>query len=359
MAKNKKKVVGGGSGDVSSQQLLDEILLRQEGDSYLQKQFDDLKDTTGAGGDVELERQQRIQADQVLQTAINNLSTSVVQAVSDLDDLIIEVESVDQAVTLLSQTVVVAGQQITQLSLDLEEEEQARITKDNQLQNQIDAIQQNSPDISSLTQLVTDERTARIGADQSLQNQINSQGAIVAGINSTVNSHTTQIQNVTTQSQQNTNQLAVVAVQASAAIQQSSDNTEAIVELQEAFENLPFDIDPELDCTTDVQPDMLVYIDSTDGRAKPAIATSPNTMPAQFYVKSKTAADKCTVTKEILKSIPGDTFAGKTLFVSESVPGSVQTTVPTGTGKVLQPVGVGLSGSKRHYSISDRFTVRS
>jgi hypothetical protein len=115
--------------------------------------------------------------------------------------------------------------------------------------------------------------------------------------------------------------------------------------------------DPVIDCSSDVIPDMLVYIDPADGKAKPALANSTATMPAKFYVTSKPTALTCTVTKDIIKAVAGQ--AGKTLFVSETIPGSVQTSIPTAAGTVIQTVGECLFGNRNHYSISDRITVRA
>jgi hypothetical protein len=136
-------------------------------------------------------------------------------------------------------------------------------------------------------------------------------------------------------------------------------HNEAIVELQVAFEDTQAASTITITCSNAVQPDMLVYIDTVDGIAKPALASSINTMPAKFYVTSKPTSTTCSVTKDILKAVPNDTLAGKTLFVSETVAGGIQVTAPTGVGRVLQSVGEGLFGSKRFYSISDRVTLRA
>lgn len=377
MAKNKKirATGGGGTGDVSTAALEQEALLRQEGDSYLQSQINNLPSTSGGGTSSEAledETNARIAGDLNLQNQTTLNTTKVNQAAIDIEAAFTQLATNSQ--TLTAQGVIVSETQaaVTLNTQNLAAEIGNRIGADSILQAQIDAISLNFPDTSALTALITAEMNARISADTSLQNQINAQNINILGIQSTSSANSTAIAGQATTIQTHTNQISTLQTSVDAAvtnvagavaqisgIQNEIDlNNEAVIELQEAFENLAGATDLVIQCTPDVAANMLVYLDA-DGVAQPAKSDSIATMPAKFYVTAKPTSTTCAVKKEFVATAPNNAFAGKSFFVSETVAGEIQITVPTTAGAVMQAVGEGLYGNRKFYSISDRLTVRS
>lgn len=371
MAKNKKIRASGGGGGVDSVALDQEILLRQEGDSYLQSQIDSLSNGGSTAG-LEDEINARIAGDLNLQNQLTNTTNTANQAASDIEAIVIQLDTNTQDIA--AQEIIITDIQADTLqnSQNLTTEIGNRIGGDSVLQAQIDAISLNFPDTSALTALITAETNARIGADTSLQNQINAQNLSILNVQSTLTSNSNAISSQGATLLSHTNQLSTIQTSVDTAVQNVSTmsaqlvgiqttvdlSTEAIIELQDAFENLAGANDIVIECTPDVLASMLVYIDQ-DGVAQPARSDSVATMPAKFVVTSKLTATTCAVKKEYVAAALDNSLTGKAFFVSETEAGGIQLAVPTTAGAVMQTVGEGLFGNKKHYSISDRITVRS
>jgi hypothetical protein len=124
---------------------------------------------------------------------------------------------------------------------------------------------------------------------------------------------------------------------------------DAIIDLKEGFPVFaPSRVGFDAECFEDVAEGDALYMRTSDGKvgkASAADGTVENALVVGFADAATTTGDEVKVLVAGLKTMPGVIDPGDIYFLSETTPGAITTTAPSGSGEAVTRVGEGATAT--------------